>query len=49
VLTDPTLDQPGRRYDFGWETGSRKLVGPALAVLHLSGVRFPVTVRCATR
>jgi L-ascorbate metabolism protein UlaG (beta-lactamase superfamily) len=31
LLTDPTFDPPGRRYRFGWGTGSRKLAGPALA------------------
>ena len=31
VLTDPTFDPPGRRYNFGWGTGSVKLVGPAIA------------------
>jgi L-ascorbate metabolism protein UlaG (beta-lactamase superfamily) len=30
ILTDPTFDPPGGRYDFGWGTGSRKLVGPAV-------------------
>lgn len=30
VLTDPTFDPPGRRYRFGWGTGSRKVTGPAL-------------------
>jgi L-ascorbate metabolism protein UlaG (beta-lactamase superfamily) len=30
LLTDPTFDAPGRRYRFGWGTGSRKLAGPAL-------------------
>ncbi|GAB4079950.1 MBL fold metallo-hydrolase [Modestobacter muralis] len=30
ILTDPTFDPPGRRYDFGWGTGSRKVAGPAL-------------------
>jgi len=30
LLTDPTLDRPGRQYRFGWGTGSTKLVGPAL-------------------
>jgi L-ascorbate metabolism protein UlaG (beta-lactamase superfamily) len=29
LLTDPTFDPPGRRYYFGWGTGSRKLAGPA--------------------
>jgi len=31
LLTDPTFDPPGRKYDFGWGTGSRKLAGPAIA------------------
>src|SRR5215217_2629928 len=31
LLTDPTFDPPGRRYHFGWGTGSRKLAGPAVA------------------
>jgi L-ascorbate metabolism protein UlaG (beta-lactamase superfamily) len=30
LLTDPTFDPPGRRYNFGWGTSSRKLDGPAL-------------------
>ncbi|MGY1600911.1 MBL fold metallo-hydrolase [Geodermatophilus sp. SYSU D00815] len=30
LLTDPTFDRPGRRYAFGWGTGSRKVTGPAL-------------------
>jgi L-ascorbate metabolism protein UlaG (beta-lactamase superfamily) len=30
LLTDPTFDAPGRRYNFGWGTSSRKLDGPAL-------------------
>ncbi len=30
LLTDPTFDPPGRRYRFGWGTGSTKLVGPAI-------------------
>ena len=29
LLTDPTFDPPGRRYDFGLGTSSRKLTGPA--------------------
>jgi L-ascorbate metabolism protein UlaG (beta-lactamase superfamily) len=29
ILTDPTFDPPGRRYSFGWGTGSRKRTGPA--------------------
>nr|WP_240897784.1 MBL fold metallo-hydrolase [Kineococcus vitellinus] len=28
ILTDPTFDAPGRRYSFGWGTGSRKQTGP---------------------
>ncbi|BCY11207.1 MBL fold metallo-hydrolase [Actinoplanes sp. L3-i22] len=31
ILTDPTFDPPGRRYSFGWGTGSRKQTGPALS------------------
>ena len=30
ILTDPTFDAPGRRYSFGWGSGSRKLTGPAI-------------------
>ena len=30
LLTDPTFDAAGGSYRFGWGTGSRKLVGPAL-------------------
>ncbi|GLY19890.1 MBL fold metallo-hydrolase [Kineosporia rhizophila] len=30
ILTDPTFDPPGRRYNFGWGSSSRKTVGPAL-------------------
>lgn len=32
LLVDPTFDPPGRRYDFGWGTSSRKVAGPALSV-----------------
>jgi L-ascorbate metabolism protein UlaG (beta-lactamase superfamily) len=31
LLTDPTFDPPGGKYNFGWGTGSRKLTGPAIA------------------
>jgi len=31
LLTDPTFDPPGRKYNFGWGTSSRKLTAPALA------------------
>jgi L-ascorbate metabolism protein UlaG (beta-lactamase superfamily) len=30
ILTDPTFDQPGRRYPFALGTSSTKLVGPAI-------------------
>lgn len=30
LLTDPTFDPPGRRYDFCWGTSSRKTTGPAV-------------------
>jgi L-ascorbate metabolism protein UlaG (beta-lactamase superfamily) len=30
LLTDPTFDAPGRKYNFGWGTSSRKLAGPAI-------------------
>ena len=30
LLTDPTFDAPGRSYDFGWGTRSRKLTGPSM-------------------
>jgi L-ascorbate metabolism protein UlaG (beta-lactamase superfamily) len=32
LLTDPTFDAPGRTYNFGWGSSSRKTVGPAIAV-----------------
>jgi L-ascorbate metabolism protein UlaG (beta-lactamase superfamily) len=35
LLTDPTFDPPGRKYAFGWGTGSRKLAGPAVAASEL--------------
>nr|WP_205752422.1 MBL fold metallo-hydrolase [Cryptosporangium phraense] len=31
ILTDPTFDPPGRRYNFGLGTASRKVAGPALS------------------
>ncbi len=31
ILTDPTFDEAGRRYSFGWGTFSRKLADPAIA------------------
>jgi L-ascorbate metabolism protein UlaG (beta-lactamase superfamily) len=30
ILTDPTFDDPGRTYRFGWGTSSRKVGGPAI-------------------
>jgi L-ascorbate metabolism protein UlaG (beta-lactamase superfamily) len=30
ILTDPTFDDPGRTYRFGWGTSSRKTTGPAI-------------------
>src|ERR1700744_3554683 len=29
ILTDPTFDPPGGKYNFGWVTSSRKTAGPA--------------------
>jgi L-ascorbate metabolism protein UlaG (beta-lactamase superfamily) len=38
ILTDPTFDAPGRRYNFGWGTSSKKLAGPALAAQALGAI-----------
>jgi L-ascorbate metabolism protein UlaG (beta-lactamase superfamily) len=38
LLTDPTFDQPGRRYRFGWGTSSHKLTGPAIAAADLGPI-----------
>jgi Beta-lactamase superfamily domain len=38
LLTDPTFDSPGRKYNFGWGTGSSKLTGPAIGAPALSPV-----------
>lgn len=35
LLTDPTFDPPGRRYNFGWGTSSRKLAGPVVPAADL--------------
>jgi L-ascorbate metabolism protein UlaG (beta-lactamase superfamily) len=35
LLTDPTFDAPGRKYNFGWGTSSRKVAGPAIAAEEL--------------
>jgi L-ascorbate metabolism protein UlaG (beta-lactamase superfamily) len=38
LLTDPTFDAPGRRYNFGWGTSSRTLAGPAIAAADLGPI-----------
>ena len=38
LLTDPTFDSPGRSYDFGWGSGSRKLAGPAIPAEELGPI-----------
>jgi L-ascorbate metabolism protein UlaG (beta-lactamase superfamily) len=38
LLTDPTFDPPGRKYNFGWGTSSVKLAGPALAASELGPI-----------
>ena len=38
LLTDPTFDPPGRKYRFGWGTGSRKLAGPAIAAADIGPI-----------
>jgi L-ascorbate metabolism protein UlaG (beta-lactamase superfamily) len=38
LLTDPTFDDPGRKYNFGWGTSSVKLAGPALAASDLGSI-----------
>lgn len=30
LLTDPTFDRPGKRYNFGWGAFSRKVAGPSV-------------------
>ena len=35
ILTDPTFDPPGERYEFGWGTSSTKVAGPAVAAEEL--------------
>ena len=32
ILSDPTFDEPGRTYKFGWGSSSKKLSGPALTL-----------------
>ena len=38
LLTDPTFDDPGRTYRFGWGTSSRKVAGPAVAAADVGPV-----------
>jgi L-ascorbate metabolism protein UlaG (beta-lactamase superfamily) len=38
LLTDPTFDEPGRRYSFGWGTSSRKVAGPAIPSSELGSI-----------
>jgi len=38
ILTDPTFDAPGRRYNFGWGTSSKKLAGPAIEAGELGAI-----------
>jgi len=38
LLTDPTFDSPGGKYNFGWGTGSVKLTGPAIAASELGQI-----------
>jgi L-ascorbate metabolism protein UlaG (beta-lactamase superfamily) len=38
LLTDPTFDPPGKKYNFGWGTSSRKLTGPAIAASELGPI-----------
>lgn len=38
ILTDPTFDPAGRRYNFGWGAFSRKLQGPALSPQDLAPI-----------
>ena len=38
LLTDPTFDPPGRRYSFGWGTGSRKTAGPAIPAAEVGAI-----------
>ena len=38
LLTDPTFDPAGRKYNFGWGTSSRKLQDPALTPAELAPI-----------
>jgi L-ascorbate metabolism protein UlaG (beta-lactamase superfamily) len=38
LLTDPTFDAPGRKYNFGWGTSSVKLAGPSIPADQLAPI-----------
>jgi L-ascorbate metabolism protein UlaG (beta-lactamase superfamily) len=38
LLTDLTFDPPGRKYRFGWATGSVKLAGPSVPASELGRI-----------
>jgi L-ascorbate metabolism protein UlaG (beta-lactamase superfamily) len=38
ILTDPTFDDPGGTYRFGWGTSSRKLAGPSIAAADIGPI-----------
>jgi L-ascorbate metabolism protein UlaG (beta-lactamase superfamily) len=38
ILTDPTFDAPGKRYQFGFGTSSTKVAGPAIAISELGRI-----------
>jgi L-ascorbate metabolism protein UlaG (beta-lactamase superfamily) len=38
LLTDPTFDPAGQKYNFGWGTSSRKVVGPAIAATAIGAI-----------
>jgi L-ascorbate metabolism protein UlaG (beta-lactamase superfamily) len=38
ILTDPTFDEPGRRYSFALGTSSTKLAGPALTAADIGSI-----------
>jgi L-ascorbate metabolism protein UlaG (beta-lactamase superfamily) len=38
LLTDPTFDAAGQKYNFGWGPSSRKLAGPAIAASDIGAI-----------
>jgi L-ascorbate metabolism protein UlaG (beta-lactamase superfamily) len=38
ILTDPTFDAAGRKYNFGWGTSSRKTAGPAIPAVEIGPI-----------